>query len=98
MQERQCCGLNNNMIALAPHIQTVEGFERAGGLAGRGTKCCEIMQADEQLGRFVHVARAYRHAHAADRAGVFALSSEFDAMRARLEHLRKHPDLSHLEP
>ena len=44
------------------------------------------------------VARAYRHAHAADRAGVFALSSEFDAMRTRLEHLRKHPDLSHLEP
>lgn len=44
------------------------------------------------------VARAYRLAHAADRAGVFALSSEFDAMRARMEHLRNHPDLGHLEP
>lgn len=44
------------------------------------------------------VARAYRIAHAADRAGVFSLSAEFDAMRARLEHLRSHPDLAHLEP
>ena len=44
------------------------------------------------------VSRAYRQAHAADRAGVFALSGEFDAMRARLEHLRDHPDLAHLEP
>lgn len=44
------------------------------------------------------VARAYRLAHAADRAGVFSLSAEFDAMRARMEHLRRHPDLSHLEP
>ena len=44
------------------------------------------------------VAVAYRRAHAADRAGVFALSGEFDAMRARLEHLRDHPDLGHLEP
>ena len=44
------------------------------------------------------VSRAYRIAHAADRSGVFALSGEFDAMRARLEHLREHPDLAHLEP
>ena len=44
------------------------------------------------------VSRAYRMAHAADRAGVFALSAEFDAMRARMEHLRDHPDLAHLEP
>lgn len=44
------------------------------------------------------VARAYRQAHAADRAGVFALSGEFDSMRARMDHLRKHPDLQHLEP
>ena len=44
------------------------------------------------------VARAYRIAHASDRAGVFALSSEFDAVRERLDHMRKHPDLSHLEP
>lgn len=44
------------------------------------------------------VSRAYRMAHAADRAGVFSLSGEFDAMRARMEHLRNHPDLGHLEP
>lgn len=44
------------------------------------------------------VARAYRLAHASDRASVFALSSEFDSVRARMEHLRKHPDLAHLEP
>lgn len=44
------------------------------------------------------VARAYRHAHASDRAGVFALSSEFESMRARMEHLREHPDFRHLEP
>lgn len=44
------------------------------------------------------VAQAYRQAHAADRAGVFALSGEFEAMRARMEHLRQHPDFKHLEP
>lgn len=44
------------------------------------------------------VSHAYRQAHAADRAGVFALSAEFDAMRARMEHLRAHPDFQHLEP
>lgn len=44
------------------------------------------------------VARAYRQVHAADRAGVFGLSSEFDTMRARMEQMRKHPDLQHLEP
>lgn len=44
------------------------------------------------------VARAYRLAHASDRAGVFALSAEFDSVRARMEHLRNHPDLAHLEP
>lgn len=44
------------------------------------------------------VARAYAAAHAADRKGAFALSSEFDAMRARMDHLRHHPDLRHLEP
>ncbi len=44
------------------------------------------------------VAQAYRAAHEADRHGLFALSGEFDAMRARLEHLRSHPDLAHLEP
>jgi membrane protein implicated in regulation of membrane protease activity len=44
------------------------------------------------------IARAYRTAHAADRAGVFALSGEFENMRARMDHLRKHPDLGALEP
>jgi predicted RNase H-like nuclease (RuvC/YqgF family) len=44
------------------------------------------------------VARAYRMAHAADRAGVFALSAEFDSLRARMEHLKNHPDLAALEP
>ena len=44
------------------------------------------------------VSRAYRIAHASDRAGVFALSAEFDSVRARMEHLRDHPDLAHLEP
>lgn len=44
------------------------------------------------------VARAYRLAHASDRAGVFALSGEFDSVRARMEQMRAHPDLAHLEP
>ncbi len=44
------------------------------------------------------VARAYRLAHATDRTGVFTLSSEFDSVRARMEHLRQHPDFGHLEP
>lgn len=44
------------------------------------------------------VARAYARAHAADRTGAFALSGEFASMRARMEHLRQHPDLQHLEP
>ena len=44
------------------------------------------------------VSRAYRIAHSSDRAGVFALSGEFDTMRARLEHLRNHPDLAEMEP
>ena len=44
------------------------------------------------------VARAYARAHAADREGVFTLSSEFDAVRERLLFLREHPDLARLEP
>lgn len=44
------------------------------------------------------VTRAYRIAHAADRTGVFALSGEFESMRARFDHLRQHPDLGALEP
>lgn len=44
------------------------------------------------------VARAYHLCHNADRAGVFTLSSEFDAVRERLAYLRDHPDLDSLEP
>lgn len=44
------------------------------------------------------VARAYALAHAADREGLFQLSSEFDAVRERLAYLRDHPDLGALEP
>lgn len=44
------------------------------------------------------VRRAYEVVHKADRRSVFALSSEFDEMRKRMEYLRKHPDLSHMEP
>jgi hypothetical protein len=43
------------------------------------------------------VARAYHLAHTADRAGVFSLSSEFDAVRERLAYLRDHPDMGMLE-
>lgn len=44
------------------------------------------------------VARAYRIVHAADRRGVFTLAGEFETMKERMDHLRRHPDLSHLEP
>ena len=44
------------------------------------------------------VAPAYRIAHAADRTGVFALSGEFETIRARFDHLRQHPDLGQMEP
>jgi len=44
------------------------------------------------------VARAYHVCHTADRAGVFTMSSEFDAVRERLSYLRDHPDLDSLEP
>jgi hypothetical protein len=43
------------------------------------------------------VARAYALAHAADRKGAFRLSSEFDAVRERIDHLRQHPDMAELE-
>lgn len=68
-----------------------------------------VLPANARMARLEHshrsfainledVTRAYRIAHSADRAGVFALSGEFEAVRARLEHLRRHPDLSMLEP
>lgn len=44
------------------------------------------------------VAQAYHLAHAADRAGVFRLKSEFDSVRERLAYMRRHPDLAGLEP
>jgi hypothetical protein len=44
------------------------------------------------------VRRAYEIAHSADRRSVFALSSEFESLRARMDHLRRHPDLADLEP
>lgn len=44
------------------------------------------------------VAKAYQISHAADRTGTFALSSEFEDMRDRLDRMRRHPDLGHLEP
>lgn len=43
------------------------------------------------------VARAYHVAHTGDRGGAFKLSSEFDAVRERIEYLRDHPDLRLLE-
>lgn len=44
------------------------------------------------------VARAYRISHDQDRAGAFAMSSEFDSVRDRLKAMREHPDLARLEP
>ena len=43
------------------------------------------------------VANAYHAAHVADRKGVFTMSSEFDAVRERIDYLREHPDLKLLE-
>lgn len=44
------------------------------------------------------VADAYRVCHAADRAGAFTLSNEFDAVKERIQFLNSHPDLGNLEP
>ncbi len=44
------------------------------------------------------IAKAYQISHQSDRKGIFALSEEFDAVRERMLHLRKHPDLGNLEP
>ena len=43
------------------------------------------------------IGNAYRASHAADRAGVFNMSREFDSVRARIKHLREHPSLGSLE-
>jgi hypothetical protein len=79
------------------------------GLTGLVTILCFFLPANARMARLERshrdfamgvedVARAYRMAHAADRVGVFGLSSEFESMRARMEHLRQHPDFGHLEP
>jgi len=61
-----------------------------------------IMKLESSHRRFAigmrDVAQAYALAHAADREGLFRLSSEFDAVRERLAYLREHPDLESLEP
>ncbi len=44
------------------------------------------------------VANAYATTHAADRAGMFSIKTEFDAVRERLAYMREHPDLETLEP
>ncbi|WP_298847880.1 DNA repair protein [uncultured Ruegeria sp.] len=44
------------------------------------------------------IAEAYQMAHAADRGGLFMMSSEFDAVKERMGFLRQHPDLQSLEP
>lgn len=44
------------------------------------------------------ITRAYAACHAADRAGAFTMSSEFDAVRERISWMRAHPDLRALEP
>ena len=59
VQERQGRGFDNDMVTFAPHVQAIEGFEWAGGLTGGGAKGREIMQADQQLGRFVHGLRIH---------------------------------------
>ncbi|MBT8412899.1 MAG: DNA repair protein [Boseongicola sp.] len=48
--------------------------------------------------RMEDVTQAYVVAHAADREGLFQMSSEFDAVRERIVFLRDHPDLGELEP
>jgi len=44
------------------------------------------------------IAYAYQVSHATDRAGTFNFAAEFDSVRARLDHMRKHPHLGALEP
>ncbi len=44
------------------------------------------------------VVHAYHAAHAADRAGMFTMSSEFDEVKERLKYMREHPVLEELEP
>ncbi|WP_308916978.1 DNA repair protein [Jannaschia sp. LMIT008] len=64
--------------------------------ANRRVRNLELTQRSFRIG-MDDVARAYHHVHTADRAGVFGLSREFDAMRERLEWMRAHPELATLE-
>jgi len=65
--------------------------------ASRRVLALELSHRDFSV-RMEDIARAYHLCHTADRAGVFTLSSEFDAVRERLAYLRDHPDLERLEP
>lgn len=56
----------------------------------------EDSHRDFKLG-VADIARAYRACHEADRAGIFKLESEFDAVRERFAFLRGHPDFATLE-
>lgn len=56
----------------------------------------ETSHRDFRLG-LSDIARAYRACHAADRAGVFTLEAEFDAVRERFAFLRGHPDFAAME-
>lgn len=79
------------------------------GLAALLIMVCFFLPANARMARLERshrsfqismedVRRAYEVVHNADRRSVFSLSSEFEEMRKRMEYLRKHPDLSHLEP
>ncbi len=79
------------------------------GLTGFFIMLCFFLPANTRMARLERshrafhismedVRRAYEVVHNADRRSVFTLSSEFEEMRKRMEYLRKHPDLSHLEP
>ncbi len=79
------------------------------GLTALLTMVCFFLPANTRMARLERSHRSFqismddvRHAyevvHNADRRSVFSLSSEFDEMRKRMEYLRKHPDLSHMEP
>jgi hypothetical protein len=79
------------------------------GLTALMVMLCFFLPANTRMSRLERSHRAFqismndvRHAyevvHNADRRSVFTLSSEFEDMRKRMEYLRQHPDLSHLEP
>lgn len=85
------------------------GFYAQLGVTALMVMLCFFLPANTRMSRLERSHRAFqismddvRHAyevvHNADRRSVFTLSSEFDEMRKRLEYLRQHPDLSHLEP